>query len=301
MEIDFSVIIPHRESIHSLKRLFDSIPPNPKIEILLVDNSPVPISKNDIGINREYQLYWAEPARCAGGARNVGLDNARGKWLIFADADDFFAINAFDLFYSHYSSKADVIYFCVNSIYIDTGEPGTRGDVYTNMVRNYEKGNIKEEQIRFGYGVPWGKMVRKSLVDENNLRFDEVVASNDFYFSLLSGYYAKTIEAYNEFVYVVTTSRGSLTKRRDLAVVESRLLVALRSNLFLREQGYSEYQQSIMLYLKQTISYGFKPLLRSISNLIKYRQNPLVGWKNWIKTVGNNRRQESKDSQYITK
>ena len=38
--IDISVIIPHRNSIKTLDRLFDSIPVSDRIEIILVDNSP---------------------------------------------------------------------------------------------------------------------------------------------------------------------------------------------------------------------------------------------------------------------
>ena len=100
----FSVIIPHRDSVKTLKRLFDTIPCNPDIEIVLVDNSDFPITKEDVNINRDYKLCWADPKRFAGGARNVGIENAHGKWLVFADADDYFTPNAFDDFYKFANS-----------------------------------------------------------------------------------------------------------------------------------------------------------------------------------------------------
>ena len=43
--IDFSVIIPHRNSKETLPRLFETIPASPNIEIIVVDNSDVPLKK----------------------------------------------------------------------------------------------------------------------------------------------------------------------------------------------------------------------------------------------------------------
>ena len=91
---DFSIIIPHRDSVQYLPKLFSSIPDSDGIEIIIVDNSPEPISKDSIGVDREFQLLYSSPSRGAGGARNVGVENAHGKWLLFLDADDYFAEGA---------------------------------------------------------------------------------------------------------------------------------------------------------------------------------------------------------------
>ena len=55
--VDFSVIIPQRNSLDSLTRLFDSIPFSDKIEVILVDNSFEPISIEDVKTNRPFQLF----------------------------------------------------------------------------------------------------------------------------------------------------------------------------------------------------------------------------------------------------
>ena len=65
--IDFSVIIPQRNSLETLPRLFNSIPQRDNVEIILVDNTPTPITKADILIDRDYKLCWSHPDRCAGG------------------------------------------------------------------------------------------------------------------------------------------------------------------------------------------------------------------------------------------
>lgn len=288
MEKEISVIIPQRNSIDTLPRLFDSIPVSEKIEIIVVDNSPTPITKNDINIDREYALYWADPQRFAGGARNVGVEHAHGKWLVFADADDFFTGGAFDTFFSLIEDEADVIYFGMTGMYEATGEFSPRGDYYTKRVRDYLSGQIDENRIRFGFGSPCSKMVRKSLVDEYQIKYDEVVACNDSFFAMNVGYYAKKIKAVDFIVYVATVSRGSLTRRRDFNALHSRYLVKLRINDFFKRHGVGKYQGKIMPNFVDCVKVAPTKIFKLLAEAIKYRQNLFRGvsfWA-WLKNKG---------------
>ena len=56
--IDFSIIIPQRKSLDSLPRLFKSIPVSDKIEVLLIDNSPEPISGKDVQTIQLLTFYF---------------------------------------------------------------------------------------------------------------------------------------------------------------------------------------------------------------------------------------------------
>lgn len=299
--IDFSVIVPHKNSVHYLPKLFSSIPISDKIEIIIVDNSQIPITKEGIGINREYTLLYSETSRGAGGARNVGIENANGKWLIFADADDYFTEEAFDIFSQYINSDSDIIYFAASGIYIDTGEYSDRGEQYTKLVKDYLSGEISENYIRTHFSPPWSKMVKADLVNENNIRYDEVVAANDVYFSTLTGYYAKKISAIDIITYVVTVSKGSLTKRRDYDAIYSRFKVSLRKNYFLRKHGLGKYQNSIMYYIYELEKNNLKNIFIIISLLIKYKQNPFIGYGRWIKTFFLYKKQTKRDCNYNVK
>ena len=160
----------------SLPRLFKSIPVSDKIEVLLIDNSPEPISGKDVQTIHPFQLLHSNPHSFAGGARNIGLDNAHGKWLIFADADDFFTPQAFDIFYSHFADEEDLIYFKSDSVYDDTLEPSNRNSLFNAYIDDYVLGKIDEMEVRLSYLVPWGKMIKRELVVQYNIRFDEVLA-----------------------------------------------------------------------------------------------------------------------------
>ena len=299
-EKDFSVIIPHKDSIHTLKRLFDSIPLSDRIEIILVDNSLIPITKDDIGINRDYKLLWSNPSRYAGGARNVGIDKAIGKWLIFADADDYFEENAFAEFYSEYNSKADVIYYKMTGIYLDTGEYSSRGESYSLLVKNYiEKG--EEMSLRMKFISPCAKMVRREFIVNNNIYYDEVCASNDVMFSTKLGFYAKNIQARDSVVYVATVSKGTLTKRRDFEVIHSRYLVTLERNKFLRSHFLNEYQSIVLHLLYQSLGCGLSKLFVLLIESIRYRQNIFLGFSKLYSGTIKFLRSEKNNSKYIVK
>lgn len=301
-KIIISVIIPHSNSVWTLSKLLSSIPSSSQIEVVVVDNSPEPISSADIQTNRDFILLFSDPKRGAGGARNVGIDNAHGEWLIFADADDFFTEDAFNVFSGYYTIvDSEMVYFCASSEYIDTGEKATRGDNYTKLVRDYLSGEKTEMDLRLCFSVPWAKMVKRSLIDREHIRYDEVVASNDMYFSLLCGYYAHGVRAVDKTVYVVTVSRGSLTRRRDKAVTLSRFEVSLRYNAFVKSHSLRNYQKSVMVFITRSFGLGISCIFQVVKLLFKYHQNPFVGWKRWYKTSMALNAINKKEKRYIVK
>lgn len=284
-QYDFSIIIPHRNSIDLLRKLISSIPQSERIEIIVVDNSLPTISKNEIELDRQYQLLYSSPEKGAGGARNVGLDNAHGEWLVFADADDYFTNNAFSIFSSMLTSDVDVVYTCAEGRYIDSGEYSKRADAYNNLINNYLSDKRTELDLRLGIPVPWCKMIRHQLVNQYSIRFDEITAGNDIYFSLLVGYYAKKIEAIAEITYIVTVSKGTLTKRRDYESTYARLYSKLHCNQFLKEHGLSNRQHSIMFAFVRGRKYSLKQLWKFVVLICRFKQNPFVGCFQWYKTL----------------
>lgn len=299
---DISVIIPcWRGAAHYLPRLISSIPTWGGVEIIVVDNSKEPLRREEINTEREILLLHSSPDRHAGGSRNEGIANAKGKWLLFADADDYFTDDAFYVFNKHINSEAEIIYTKPEGRYDDTNEISGRGDTYAELVHGYCIGTISEEDLRIGFGTPWCKMVSHALVDRENLRFDEIRACNDIYFSLTSGYFAKTIQADDITTYIVTVNRGSLTQRRDYEVIKARLYGKLHCNQFLKDHGLAHRQRSVMYFLSESRHFGIRSFLDMLGMIITARQNPFVGWKRWGNTAGNIKKLEKKNKQYVVR
>lgn len=299
---DFSVIVPcWRGAMHFLPTLLSSIPEKAGIEIIVVDNSQAPISREEIASSRVISLLHSAPERHAGGSRNDGIRVAKGKWLIFADADDYFTSEAFDIFYEHLNSDAEIVYTGMGGVYADTGLTADRGDVYKQLVHNYCTGSISETQLRISFSSPCCKMISHALVEREGLKFDEIRASNDVYFSFLSGYYAKRIEAVDKVTYIATVNRGSLTTRRDFEVIKARYYATLRCNAFKKQHGLSNYQHSVMYFLVECKRFGISKMWEFIKMLVEYHQNPFVGWHRWFRTAKRLRVKESEEAEYIIK
>lgn len=299
---DFSVIVPcWRGAIKFLPKLFDSIPEKEGIEIIVVDNSNEPVSREEIDSPREIVLLHSAPERHAGGSRNDGMGAARGRWLLFADADDYFTPDAFDVYYSKFNTDAEIVYTAMGGIYEDTGEPSDRGERYARLVRDYCKGKISELNLRISFNSPCCKMVSHTLVDREKLRYDEIRAGNDIFFSLTSGFFARKVEAVDTITYIATVNHGSLMKRRDYDVIKARLYSKLHCNQFMRKHGLSKFQHSIMFAMSESRHYGFSKMWEFVCMIAKFHQNPFVGWRHWRTTVARNKIVNKRDEKYIVK
>ena len=98
-EYNYTIIIPHKNISTLLQRCLNSIPERPDVQVIVVDDNSDPAVvdfENFPGKDRKNtEIYLTKEGKGAGYARNVGLRHAKGEWLLFADADDFYTENAF--------------------------------------------------------------------------------------------------------------------------------------------------------------------------------------------------------------
>ena len=193
----FSIIIPHKDIPDLLVRCLRSIPVSEDIQVIVVDDNSTG-ADTYLGkypeLSRPYQEFIrTTKGGGAGYARNVGLDYAKGKWILFADADDFFVDDMYDIICSYVDSEADVIYFKNKAVLSDDISIASYRDRHVNKIIDQYLTDSDEWPVRFKLPAPWGKMIKGSLVGKHNIRFDEVMYANDVHFSLLVGYYAENI------------------------------------------------------------------------------------------------------------
>lgn len=216
---NLSIIIPHYNSVASLEYLLQTIPERKDIQIIVIDDNST-LNKEEFG--KMMSLKKSDNLVCmkndsgkkgAGACRNIGLDNALGKWILFADSDDYFLEGFSEEIEKFYESSNEVVFFTPTSIEIDTQKISDRHIRYSNILENYikEPNFHTETFLRYAFYVPWSKLIRRSFIAENNIRFDETLASNDLMFSTKVGYHMKKFEVASEVIYCVTRSKGSLT------------------------------------------------------------------------------------------
>ena len=126
----FSIIVPFYNSSLTIKRLIDSIPERKDIEVLIADDNSreeeCQMLRSSVSERPEISVLRSENNLGAGHARNMALEQAKGKWLIFADADDYFTPGFNDCLDKYADSDLDLIFFSATSVHENTGELSTR-------------------------------------------------------------------------------------------------------------------------------------------------------------------------------
>jgi cellulose synthase/poly-beta-1,6-N-acetylglucosamine synthase-like glycosyltransferase len=295
-----TVIVPHYNSPRTLQRLIESIPALNWVEVVVVDdNSSEPIDELIAAYPNVRLLQLPKDRKGGGAARNFGLENSDGNWLLFADADDFFVDGAFDKVAEYLSSDVDVVYFAPTSLKEATGEKGERHRHYEALLHTYSK--TSDKSLLYRYFVPWSKLVARRLVERNSISFDEVIASNDMNFSLKVAFYAQKHAVDMSPIYCVTESNGSLTKQVSLAVLESRFYAVARYNRFLQAQGQGRHQVGINLQIYNMRHLGPRQVLKCLAYSLRHRMPLLRGLKplarQILKDIRSNRRHGIKEVQ----
>ncbi|NQZ60249.1 MAG: hypothetical protein HRT88_22595, partial [Lentisphaeraceae bacterium] len=89
----------------------------------------------------------------------------------------------------------------------------------------------------------------RKFIIENNIRFEEVVASNDLMFSLKVGVLAKRVEVSKEVIYKVEEGKRSMTTDLDPNKLTCRLDVLFRYNSYLISHGLSKQRLMMFMWL----------------------------------------------------
>ena len=187
----FSIIIPHKDIPDLLMRCLRSIPMSEDIQVIVVDDNSADADTyldKYPELSRPYlEFIRTTKSGGAGYARNVGLEHAKGKWILFADADDFYVENMPDIIYSYADSEADVIYFKNKSVLSE--DTSIEAERFSGTNKNIDKylADGDEWPIKVTTYGPHCKMIKKNLVDKYHIRFEEIMCYEEHSFCLLIG------------------------------------------------------------------------------------------------------------------
>ena len=124
---NFTFIIPHKNIPSLLQRCIDSIPQREDVHIVVVDDNSDSCQvdfSHFPGLNNPFvEVIFTKEGYGAGYARNVGLKQVQSKWVLFADADDFFTPELNVFLDKYKDSTADVVFITNNTIDCDTFIP----------------------------------------------------------------------------------------------------------------------------------------------------------------------------------
>lgn len=241
--IKLSIIIPHYNTPLLLQKLLETIPNIPEIEVLVIDDTSTKEKEQYQECMENNRLrnvtFYANSMQTkgAGNARNIGLVYAQGEWILFADADDYFTEEFWEITVLYLQDSADVIYFAPASIMLKTGKSSERHTYYKELVQKFSHMPTIENKlkIRYAYWSPCSKLIRHELIKKHNIKFDGTLHSNDMMFSTKTGHYAKEVKAVEKTIYMITQSEKSLTTSKEEKDLKERTDVFCNYYFFLHK------------------------------------------------------------------
>lgn len=215
--INYSFIIPHHNTPDLLQRLIDSIPQREDVEIIVVDDNSDEDKKANISRSDVKTIFISkEHTKGAGKARNVGMNVAEGKWLLFADADDMYKTGFLGVLDKYKNDDIEVFYFNIESFDSETRESllnstNDRASKSRSLFDNYDGSDQRTKDLVYLNWEPWNKMVSFSFIKKHRILFEEIARGNDVFFSIQVGYFAKKIKIENVILYMLSYNRSSIT------------------------------------------------------------------------------------------
>ncbi len=248
---NFSIIIPHHNNVRLLNRCLSSIPQREDLQIIVVDDKSDDAYLSELEeLKSRFPLVEYACLRENGGggkARNFGLKYARGTYVLFADCDDFFNYCIADVLDDYAKIDVDVVFFNAISLDTDTYNITYRARHLNHYFHVKEKDRKKaEECLRYRFGEPWCKLIKRNVIESNHIAFDESKIHNDTRFSYLVGYYCKKCIIDERALYCITDRRDSVSRRvsRDRLLIRTRVFA--EANIFFKLHGIKIFEEKAM-------------------------------------------------------
>ena len=230
--IDFTIIIPAYNTELSLEKCLESVLSQANdissSEILLIDDCS---TDSTLDIARKIQakhpdsikVYQTELNSGPGQARNIGLENASGGWILFLDSDDSLAPGALSSLYDFICSNQQQNFDLVGYDWKydeNSTVKSSKGGRYDAICLQKEKMDLLKDSISLGMdGSVIYTLFRLEFLNANNLRFQSGL-HEDVYFIFAAYCFAYNIGYLDMPVYIKNNRDGSIVNSISDAHIE---------------------------------------------------------------------------------
>ena len=230
-DIKVSVIIPVYNAEKYLKECLDSLQKQTLkgIEIICVDDES---TDKSLDILYEFQerdsriRILQQKHMGAGNARNKAIREAKGKYLLFLDSDDFFNESMCEkAYYQACKYKAEIVLFAAERQNMQTGKKQKMNWVLRSDELPHNKAfsakDISDRLFQVTSNASWSKLYKKQYILEKDLEYQNIKHTNDAYFTRSAMSMAKRMVVLDEILVTYRYNDGTNTQSvKHLAPLE---------------------------------------------------------------------------------
>lgn len=226
-------------------------------EIICVDDASTDDSSQILqkyaASNSKIKIFTHSQNRGLSVARNTGLKNAQGKYIMFLDSDDMIAPNACaELFYAAEKNQVDIVYYDM----VCKNEEGHEMGIVSNN-QNYEYDKVYSGKELFCVFVEshllkfeaWRQFIRRDFLKDQQIEFYEGILHEDELFSFLCAMNAHKVIDINKEYYIYRKRPGSITSNMDYKRAQSVFVVLVQIIAFWTAHNFTDIEnQAIAKY-----------------------------------------------------
>ncbi|MCL2819396.1 MAG: glycosyltransferase family 2 protein [Oscillospiraceae bacterium] len=236
----YSIIIPVFHSEKTISHCIDSFlnqSVSEKLEILCigdkVDDPCHSVIEKYVRDFPDVVGLHLQSGRGIGGARNLGLDLAKGEYVMFSDADDY--VSPFILEKcTDALVKYDADFITTGFVRVNQSGKKLSSELKVQDVCAFDLTPVNVPRLAFIFTAPWGKLFKREFIGESRFTDDPICAYEDLMFHMsvypkAKRYVMLPETLYNYIVYeessISTASEErTLTFRRDLAELKQKYI-----------------------------------------------------------------------------
>lgn len=260
--VKLSIIIPIYNVEQYIEKCINSVYKQGMLEnefevVIVDDESPdnsLAIAKNHANKHTNITVI-SQSNKGLGGARNTGIKNAKGTYLLFLDSDDYILPNVLQgITNKALENNLDILEFGAQGV-LPNGDisyeiaKSTTNVVYTGI--NYYN------QLKY-MNSACNKLYRRELLLTNNTCFLEKIYIEDFEFNTRAFFYAKKVMAINNIVAHYLQSPDSITRNTSEEKKEKMLndlIKVLKLTKDFNEMCNPNNEKELNTYFKTRMSF----------------------------------------------
>lgn len=269
-----SVVVPVYNAANYLAQCLESILSQSlkEFEVIVIDDGS---TDDSLLILRKFQqndnriTIYCQDHKYAGAARNLGIKNCRGKYLLFLDSDDFFEKDMFQSLYDlAEKDDSDVVICNFEKFDATTGKDVGKyciREQYIN-ISPFSPTQIPNKLFQIINPAPWNKLFRASVVKDHHINFENTISANDVTFVYTMLALAKKISIVDHtFVHYRTNQTGNISAKRKKSIdcilhamnqlkanlVKLGLFNKYSESFYKRVQISAEYELSYLTYAER--------------------------------------------------